>query len=156
MARRNLTDLPGVRFFEASVDESSLAPASQDFGYSLGVLHHVPDTQAALDGCVALLKPGAPFLVYLYYRFDNRPLWFRAIWRASETLRRRVSRLSPTPKRYATDAIALLIYWPLARFAKLCSAAGLPVGALPLSSYRDSSLYTLRTDSRDRLHVGLL
>ena len=39
---------------------------SMDFGYSLGVLHHIPDTKEALQKCVSKLKPGAPFLVYLY------------------------------------------------------------------------------------------
>jgi 2-polyprenyl-3-methyl-5-hydroxy-6-metoxy-1,4-benzoquinol methylase len=43
-----------------------------DFGYSLGVLHHIPDAQKALSDCVKKLKLGAPFLVYLYYSFDNR------------------------------------------------------------------------------------
>ena len=54
-----------------------LAPGSMDFGYSLGVLHHVPDTLAGIKACAKALKPGAPFLVYLYYAFDNRPAWFR-------------------------------------------------------------------------------
>ena len=48
-----------------------------DFGYALGVLHHVPNTQEGLNSCIKLLKPGAPFLVYLYYSFDNRPNWYR-------------------------------------------------------------------------------
>lgn len=42
--------------------------------YFLGVLHHVPDTQAAIRSCVGLLKPGAPLLLYFYYAFDNRVL----------------------------------------------------------------------------------
>jgi hypothetical protein len=48
-----------------------------DFGYSLGVLHHVADTEGALRAAVRTLKPGAPLLVYLYYAFDNRPRWSR-------------------------------------------------------------------------------
>ena len=69
-----------------------------NFGYSLGVLHHVPDTAAAVSACVAKLKPGAPFLLYLYYALENRPAWFRGLWRASDHLRRFVSQL-PTRRK---------------------------------------------------------
>ncbi len=87
-------------------------PASQDFGYSLGVLHHIPDTASALSDCTRLLKPGAPFLLYLYYRFDNRPYWFQALWRVSDIGRRLISSLPPMAKGFATDVIAVVVYWP--------------------------------------------
>ena len=74
VARRNLAKNPNCEFHIASVDVIPVDDASMDFGYSLGVLHHVPDTQAAISACVEKLKVGAPFLVYLYYAFDNRPL----------------------------------------------------------------------------------
>jgi ubiquinone/menaquinone biosynthesis C-methylase UbiE len=83
VARRRLGGLPNVTFDDASVDDIPLADDSQDFGYSLGVLHHIPDTEAAMASCVRKLKPGALFLVYLYYAFDNRPKWFRTIWKVS-------------------------------------------------------------------------
>jgi 2-polyprenyl-3-methyl-5-hydroxy-6-metoxy-1,4-benzoquinol methylase len=65
VARKVLADQPNVQFHQASVADHQLVPGSQDFGYSLGVLHHVPDTAAAIRSCVALLKPGAPLLLYL-------------------------------------------------------------------------------------------
>ena len=46
VARSTLADQPNVQFHQASVAASGLPPNSQDFGYSLGVLHHVPDTAA--------------------------------------------------------------------------------------------------------------
>ena len=154
-ARRMLAGATNVAFHEAGVDAAPLAPASQDFGYSLGVLHHVPDTAAALAACARLLKPGAPFLLYLYYRFDNRPAWFRALWQGSELLRAAISRLPAGPKALATDLIALLVYWPLARFSALVERAGLDPAPLPLSYYRNASLFTMRTDSRDRFGTPL-
>lgn len=155
VARRNLAGVANVRFYRASVDNPPIQDSSQDFGYSLGVLHHVPDTQAALNVCVRLLKSGAPFLVYLYYRFDNRPWWYRMAWRASELARRGISRLSPRPKHLATDAIALFVYLPLSRFAMLVEKLGIDPIALPLADYRRFSWYTLRTDSRDRFGTPL-
>ncbi len=83
VAHHTLADQPNVQFHQASVAASGLLPNSQDFCYSLGVLHHVPDTVAAIRSCAALLKPGAPLLLYLYYAFDNRPRWFRWLWRCS-------------------------------------------------------------------------
>lgn len=73
VARKNLTDFSNCEFHRAGVDEIPLADESCDFGYCLGVLHHIPDTEDGLRKCVAKLKPGAPFLLYLYYRFDNSP-----------------------------------------------------------------------------------
>ena len=49
------------------------ADGTMDFGYSIGVLHHIPNTQLALNDCSRKLKSGAPFLVYIYYAFDNQP-----------------------------------------------------------------------------------
>ncbi len=155
IARVNLSEYPNVALHQASVDASGLAVGSQDFGYSLGVLHHVPDTLAAIRSCVSLLKPGAPFLLYLYYRFDNRPWWFRALWRGSDWARRLIFRLPPGVKHVVTDVIAALVYWPLARLSWVIERLGGRVGNLPLSYYRDHSFYTMRTDARDRFGTPL-
>ncbi len=155
VARRRLADAPSARFHLAGVDAIPLAEGSQDFGYSLGVLHHIPDTLAALSDCVRKLKPGAPFLLYLYYRFDNRPLWFRMVWQASDLVRRVICRLPFGPRKAVTGVIAVLVYWPLARLAGLLESAGLKVDGLPLAFYRNSSFYTMRTDALDRFGTRL-
>jgi SAM-dependent methyltransferase len=155
VARANLADLSNVEFHCASVDNSGLTPVSQDFGYSLGVLHHVPDTAAAIRSCVTLLKPGAPLMLYLYYAFDNRPVWFRVLWRVSDGLRRIVHRLPAGLKLSVTDAIAGCVYWPLARLSGVLEKFGLGVHGIPLSYYRNHSFYTMRTDARDRFGTPL-
>ena len=155
VARRNLQEFANVEFHRGSVDVPGLSPSSQDFGYSLGVLHHVPDTAAAVKSCAELLKPGAPLLLYLYYDFDNRARWFRALWRASDYVRRVVVRLSPWAKSMVTDAIALTVYLPLAKMSRVLEAVGVDVSHIPLSAYRRSSWYTMRTDSRDRFGTPL-
>jgi SAM-dependent methyltransferase len=155
VARQTLADQCNVQFHPTSVAASGLQLNSQDFGYSLGVLHHVPDTAYAIRSCAALLKPGAPLLLYLYYAFDNRPRWFRWLWRGSNAARLLIRRLAPRPKQSVTDLIALTIYWPLARFAALAEALGLSVASFPLSYYRNCSFYTMRTDARDRFGTHL-
>jgi len=155
VAKRNLAEVGNVTFERASLGDHSLALASQDFGYSLGVLHHVPDTSKAIRSCAALLKPRAPLLIYLYYAFDNRPWWFRALWRCSEALRGGISKLPNRAKVRVTDFLALAIYWPLARTSKLLEGLGAMVDDMPLSFYRNQSFYTMRTDCRDRFGTPL-
>lgn len=155
VARRVLGEGANVRFHHAGVDAIPLPDASQDFGYSLGVLHHIPDTEAAMRACVAKLKPGAPFLVYLYYGFDDRPAWFRAIWKVSDLARRAISPMPFPLRKSVTSAIAATVYWPLARAARLGERIGLKVEGLPLSFYRDQSFYTMRTDALDRFGTRL-
>ena len=155
VARSSLAEHQNIRFHRASLDDPGLPLGSQDFGYSLGVLHHVPDTAAAIRSCTDLLKPGAPLLLYLYYAFEGRPFWFRALWRASDLVRRVICRLPGPVKHIITDMIAVVVYWPLSRFSRLLQRAGLPVDAIPLSYYRHHSFYTLRTDARDRVGTPL-
>lgn len=155
VARNNLAQHSNCKFYLAGVDNIPLENDSMDFGYSLGVLHHVPDTQEGIIKCIEKLKPGAPFLLYLYYAFDNRPLWFKSIWKLSDFLRRCISVL-PYPFKYvASQIIALLVYYPVSRLSRIFEKAGLDVSNFPLSAYRTRSFYTLRTDALDRFGTRL-
>lgn len=155
VAKRGLTDMANCRFHHSGVASIPVDDASMDFGYSLGVLHHVPDTAEGIRACARKLKPGAPFLLYLYYAFDNRPWWFRAIWRISDVGRRVISALPFWIRSRITDVIAALVYWPLARLARALEKLGVPVEAIPLSSYRHRSFYVMRTDALDRFGTRL-
>lgn len=151
VAERNLEAIDNVRLHHASAGALPLEPGSLDFGYSLGVLHHVPHPADAVRSCVAVLRPGAPFLVYLYYDLEGKPAWYRALWRVSDAARRAVSRL-PEPTRYVvSQLVAATVYWPLARFAALAERLGRDVGGYPLATYRKRSYYWMRTDALDRL-----
>jgi SAM-dependent methyltransferase len=155
VARRTLADSANCTFIETSVGNIPLADGTLDFAYSLGVLHHIPDTAAGIASCAAKLKPGAPFLIYLYYRFDNRPLWFRWIWCCSDVIRVGVSRL-PLPLRFvASQIIALTVYWPLARVARLIGKLGIDASSFPLAYYSDKPLYVMRNDALDRFGTRL-
>lgn len=155
VARRNLSEFDNCEVLQASVDTMPVEDGTMDFAYSLGVLHHVPDTALAVKKCVQKLKPGAPFLLYLYYRFDNRPRWFRAVWWASDILRRATCRLPGSAKTLVADGIALSVYLPLSRLSATLEQQGMDVSNIPLSAYRDKSFYTLRTDALDRFGTRL-
>lgn len=155
VARRNLAGFPQCRFHHASVDRIPLPDGSMDFGYSLGVLHHVPDTEAGIRSCVAKLKEGAPLLLYLYYALDERSAWFSLLWRCSDVFRRGVARLPHAAKVPVTRLIAALVYLPLARSSALMERLGADVRHVPLSAYRHSSFYTMQTDALDRFGTRL-
>ena len=158
VAKKNLKDVPNCIFHSAGVDEEPLLPSSQDFGVSLGVLHHVPDTAKGIKACVEMLKPGAPFLIYLYYALDNRSFWFRVLWKMSNLVRFFVSKLPHGLRYLVSQIIAITIYWPLARSAKIIEKLGASepsVDTLPLSFYRNLSFYTMRTDALDRFGTRL-
>jgi SAM-dependent methyltransferase len=155
VARRILAPFGNCDFHETSIENASIEPDSLDFAYSLGVLHHMPDTAAGLSACVSRLKPGAPFLLYLYYNFDNRPAPYRWLWRTSELLRFVISRAPPFLRYWLSQICAALIYWPLARIAKLLERAGVGVSNLPLSYYRHKPFYVLRNDALDRFGTRL-
>jgi ubiquinone/menaquinone biosynthesis C-methylase UbiE len=155
VAKKNLHALNNCEFHQASVDEMPIGKASMDFGYSLGVLHHIPDTSAALTACVSRLKPGAPFLLYLYYAFDNRPFWFRLAWKMSDWIRKIISRMPHKLRYFSSQAMAILIYWPLARLAGFLERMGFNVENFPLASYRKLGFYVMRTDALDRFGTRL-
>jgi len=158
VAKKNLKDVPNCIFHSAGVDEEPLPPSSQDFGVCLGVLHHIPDTAKGIKACVEMLKPSAPFLLYLYYALDNRSFWFRFLWKMSDFVRFFVSKLPHGLRYLVSQIIAIIIYWPLARSAKIIEKFGASeslVDTLPLSSYRNLSFYTMRTDALDRFGTRL-
>lgn len=155
VARRKLGAGGSARFHLASVDSIPLAEASQDFGYCLGVLHHVPDTAAGLKDATAKLKAGAPFLLYLYYALDNRPIWFRGLWRLTDIARKILSRQKFAVRRTIAEIIAAGVYWPMARAAAVAERAGARVEHWPLAWYRHGSFYRMRTDALDRFGTRL-
>lgn len=150
VARENLAGVGNVTFHAVPLDRISLLDGSMDFGYCLGVLHHLPNPAAGLANCIAKLKPGGVFLLYVYYAFDNRPVWFRTLWRVSNLLRIFISKAPFRLKSAVADVFAVLVYWPLARSARLWEQAGFSVENWPLSAYRWRAFYSMRTDALDR------
>jgi len=154
-ARKNLEGISNVTFIHAALQDCGVPDSSMDFAYSHGVLHHIPDTKAAVQDCARMLKPGAPFLVYLYYRFDNRPAWFKLIWRLSNALRVMASRLSGNARHFVCEIYAIFLYWPLARLSRLIDRAGLNGADFPLWEFRNQPMKRLRALARDRFGTPL-
>ena len=155
IARRTLAGNRNVVFHHQDICELELPAGSCDFGYSLGVLHHIPDTELATALCVEKLKPGAPFLVYLYYDLEDRGRLHKWLLRIVTATRYVVARLPRVLKQIAADAIAAFVYWPMARFASLLDRAGRDSSWVPLFQYRRRSFYVMRNDALDRFGTRL-
>jgi SAM-dependent methyltransferase len=155
IARTNLGEASNVTFIQEPIGGPSMIGMQLDLAYSLGVIHHIPNAEQAVSHIKRTLKPGGYFLCYLYYSLENRPFWYRALWRASDFARSRISRLGKWPKLCITGLIAALVYWPFARVSKLIAKTGRRVGTIPLSQYADKSLYIMWNDSLDRFGTPL-
>ncbi len=155
VARRNLKSFDNVKFYHASLDEMPFADGSLDFAFSLGVLMCVPDTAGAIAAVAKKLKRGAPFLVYIYYAFDNRPSWYWWLWKPTDLVRHGVSRL-PYPLRYAASRLAAAtVYFPIARTATVLERLGITPQNWPLSFYKHRSFYIMSNDALDRFGTRL-
>jgi SAM-dependent methyltransferase len=155
VAKKNLNKNKNVKFIKLAIEDINLKPGSQDFGYCLGVLHHTENTQKNLKKCISLLKKNAPFLVYLYYKFDNRNLVYHLIWKISDILRKIISKLPEILKIFFSDLLAIIIYYPLAKTSFILDKINFDTKSFPLSYYKNLSFYTMRTDSRDRFGTNL-
>ena len=155
VAKKNLSQYKNISFYNASVSDATLNKNSQDFGYCLGVLHHIPNTKQGIKDCASLLKKNAPFLLYLYYNFENRSSLFKALWKISNLIRKFCSIMPTKFKILLTTIIAYVIYLPLARMSLILEKLGLNVNNFPLSDYRNKSFYFMKTDSLDRFGTRL-
>lgn len=150
VARNNLKEHHNCKFHVAGADDIPLPESSMDLGYAVGVFHYVSNPFEAIKSCVAKLKPGAPFLMYVYYAFENRPGWYRWLWNVSDIFCGVISKFPFFLKYWITSVIAALIYYPLARLSLVLEKLGFNVEVIPLSAYRRRSFYTMRTDALDR------
>lgn len=155
VAKKNLINNKNVFFYNKGVNEKVLDTNSQDFGYCLGVLHHITETQNGIQSCFNILKKNSPFLIYLYYNFDNKPVWFKFVWKISDYFRKLISILPFIIKKKITFFIALSVYYPLSRLSKLFDSLGFNVINFPLSDYRNKTFYFMVTDSLDRFGTKL-
>jgi len=79
VAAENLADRDFTAF-QADVFALPFAPESFEVIYSIGVLHHTPDCEAAVKTLEKYLKPGGLLVVWLYSGYNK---WYRFsdIWR---------------------------------------------------------------------------
>tara|TARA_X000000950_G_scaffold136419_1_gene169596 strand:- start:1352 stop:2182 length:831 start_codon:yes stop_codon:yes gene_type:complete len=155
IAKQNLDENKNISFYKTDIDNIPLNDNSIDFGFCLGVLHHLPDTENGMLNCVKKLKKGAPFLIYIYYNFDNRPKYYYLIWKISDYLRLVISKLPFFLKKNISFLLAAIIYYPLSRLHLFLKFLKINIKNFPLSAYSELSFYTMKTDAYDRFCTRL-
>ena len=146
---------PKIVVLQETVGVNSIPVGSLDLAMSLGVLHHIPDTALAIKDVARSIKPGGVFLCYLYYNLENKPTYYKFIFKGVNVVRRVIS-ASPQPlRRFSATIIAALVYWPLARLSKVLSKLGRNTANLPLHHYANMPFVMLANDALDRFGTSL-
>jgi SAM-dependent methyltransferase len=101
-AERNVGRRPHVHIAQANVFELPFRDGTFDFIFSLGVLHHTPDTKAAFDRLPSLLRTNGRIAIWLYSNYGG--------WRPSELYRHVTPKL---PKRllHGLTYVAVPLYY---------------------------------------------
>jgi SAM-dependent methyltransferase len=144
-----------IMILQETVGVNSIPAGSLDLAMSLGVLHHIPDTGLAIKDVASKIKGGGVFLCYLYYKLENKPLYYRGLFWTSNSLRWVISRLPYALRRLIARVIAAFVYLPLARTAKLLSNAGKNISNFPLHHYANMPFVMLQNDALDRFGTRL-
>ena len=146
---------PKIVVLQETVGSNSIPLASLDLAMSLGVLHHIPDTGLAIKDVSRRIKPGGVFLCYLYYSLENKPAYYKMIFKAVDGVRRVISVLPQRLKQLVTSLIAGVVYWPLARLSKVLNKFGINTSNVPLHHYADMPFVMLANDALDRFGTTL-
>lgn len=157
-AAQLLSNCNNIRITQTSADNLPFPDNTFDLVYSIGVLHHIPDTWEGVRQCLKKVKPGGYLYLYLYYNLDNRGLFHKLLFHSSNLMRKIISQMPGGVKRTVCDVLAFTIYVPFVLISKLATAIGLPskaVDTIPLSWYRDKSIQVIRNDSLDRFGTPL-
>lgn len=155
VSQKRFNQQPRIILLNESIEQNSILDNSLDLAMSLGVLHHIPDTQSAITALCKKIKSGGYFLGYLYYALENKPFYYRFIWRISDFGRKNVSRFPRKIKFALADLMALVVYFPLARLSNLLSRIGISAEGIPLHHYSNLSFQVMRNDALDRFGTSL-
>lgn len=82
-AYKNIGQRENVHILQADLFNLPFEPETFDIIYSIGVLHHTPDTRAAFKSLVPLLRKGGEMAVFLYHFGEY--CFFSDIWRKLTT-----------------------------------------------------------------------
>ena len=104
-ARSVQRDRKNVHLVQGNILQPPLKSAFADFVYSVGVLHHTPDTHAAFLSAASLVAPGGRLAVWLYPREKEPNPYSERIHHIQDDLIRPVTCRMPPPVLRAFAAV---------------------------------------------------
>jgi SAM-dependent methyltransferase len=158
VAQRNTRHLPHAHVVQADLLQLPFRQGVFDFIYSLGVLHHVPQADEALQRLLRHLKVAGQMRVYVYWSLDDAARWKRSLLALVSALRKVTTRLPHRALGWLCYPIAagawlafVLPYRGLSHYESTRRLAE----ALPLKQYSQYPFYVLLNDQFDRFSAPL-
>lgn len=157
VARRNCETLPNVQVLQADLHNPPFEFESFDFIYSIGVLHHLPDPEAAFQRLLRFLKPGGEIQIYLYWKPERQTLK-SALLTGVTAIRQVTSRLPHRIQHGLAFPAALLAHvgfvWPYRIFKQIPGLKRL-AEALPMKQYARYPFRVCVNDQLDRFSAPI-
>jgi SAM-dependent methyltransferase/uncharacterized protein YbaR (Trm112 family) len=154
VARANLP--PEALTIQADAERLPLAERSFDIVMSIGVLHHLPDTERALAGLVRYAKPGGRVHIYLYWQ--PPVAWHRWVLRGVTAARRVTVKLPHRMLHALCYPLAALLWLFVVLPSRGLRASATTRGLLrylPLRTYLNYPFGVLVNDQFDRFSAPL-
>jgi glycosyltransferase involved in cell wall biosynthesis len=154
VARSNLP--PDVITVQADAERLPFAPGTFDVVMSIGVLHHLPNPEAALQRIIPYAKPGGRIHIYLYWIPERG--WHRRVLGAVRAARHVTVRLPHRVLHALCYPLAAGLYGAIVAPHRELRARprGRPLArALPLKAYADYPFSVLLNDQFDRFSAPL-
>jgi SAM-dependent methyltransferase len=158
VARHNTKHLPNVHVIQADLLRLPFKPRVFDFIYSLGVLHHIPESEEALSSLVSRIALGGELRIYVYWNIEESALWKRLLLRGVSAARQVTTRL-PHPLLsclcYPIAASAWLTFVLPYKILSHIPATRRFAGSMPLNQYARYPFGVLVNDQFDRFSAPL-
>jgi SAM-dependent methyltransferase/uncharacterized protein YbaR (Trm112 family) len=157
VARRNTESIGSVEVLQADLHNAPFDYESFDFIYSIGVLHHLPDPEAAFRNLLRYLKPGGEIQIYLYWKPEKQPV--KAVLLAGVAAMRRMTTRLPHGMIH-TLAFPLAVFafaffvWPYRVLRKIPRLKGL-AEKLPMKQYASFPFRVCVNDQLDRFSAPI-
>jgi len=152
-ARRNTADAGNVDCVQADLLALPLPDGAFDLVYSLGVLHHLAETERALNELVRKLRPGGRLRIYLYWK---RHGWKGRLLAGVTVARRATTRLPFPALRAFCRVLSVGLFGGVVLPYRALSAAGLRGHEdWPLFVYTKYPFSVLFNDQFDRFSAPI-
>jgi ubiquinone/menaquinone biosynthesis C-methylase UbiE/uncharacterized protein YbaR (Trm112 family) len=157
VARRNTAKLGKVNVVQADLYQPPFALGSFDFVYSIGVLHHLPDPEAAFRNLLRFLKPGGQVQIYLYWKHEGQPLK-QALLALVTAARQVTTRLPHSVVHFLAFPAAVLAFalfvWPYQILKRIPGLKRL-AEKIPMKQYANFPFRVCVNDQLDRLSAPI-
>ena len=152
-AARNVADRPNVSCVQADLTALPLADEAFDFVYSMGVVHHLSNTEQAVAGLARKLRPGGTLRLYLYWK---RGGWSGRLLRLVSALRRVTTRLPFPVLKALCWVLSVFLYAGVVAPYRALIALGIRAPERwPLFVYTKYPFNVLYNDQFDRFSAPL-